>query len=716
LPSEQKVIRTLCNSHCGGSCVLKVHVEDGVIVRIETDDGEEPQFRACLRGRAYRQRVYAPDRLKYPMKRVGARGEGKFERISWDEALGTVANELTRVKESYGPAAILLVTSGGDLTYLHTSRTIDKLLCLAGGYTGTWGVASFEAGMFASRLTYGTTATGNTRDDLLNSRLIIMWGWEPASTVGGPNTCWYLAQAREAGIRIVAIDPRYTDSAAAFADQWIAIRPGTDAAMLIAMAYVIIKEHLQDQAFLDKYTIGFSQFKDYVMGLEDGVPKTPGWAEAITGVSAATIEALAKDYATVKPAALLAGIAPGRTAYGEQYHRAAIALAAMTGNIGIHGGDAAGRAWESFYPGYPYTLSRPPKNVSNPVEQDVPPSRVRIHLSKIADAILRGRAGGYYADYKLLYLVSTNYLNQFPNINKIVPAFKALEFIVAQEQFMTPTAKFADILLPVNTLLERNDFTAGLGAPPFYGYMNKVIEPLYESKSPLEIGIALADRLGVSDYDTRPEDERLREMAQGAGIPDYDTFRKAAVHKLELAEPYIAFKQQVEDPAHNPFPTPSGKIEIYSQELADMNDPQIPPIPKYIETWESSNDPSAEKYPLQLITTHFKRRALSQFDNIPWLQELEPQAIWINSTDAQARGIENGDTVVVFNDRGRVITTAKVTERIMPGVVCIPHGAWYSPDESGADRGGCANVLTKDEPSPGGAFPYNTCLVQVQKD
>jgi anaerobic dimethyl sulfoxide reductase subunit A len=337
-------------------------------------------------------------------------------------------------------------------------------------------------------------------------------------------------------------------------------------------------------------------------------------------------------------------------------------------------------------------------------------------LSKIADAILKGKAGGYYADYKLLYLVSTNYLNQFPNINKIVPAFRALEFIVVQEQFMTPSAKFADILLPVNTLLERNDFTAGLGTPPFYGYMNKVIEPLYESKSPLEIGIALAGRLGISDYDISTEDERLRGMVRAAGIPDYDAFRKGGVRKVEHAEPHIAFKKQIEDPANNPFPTSSGKIEIYSQQLADMKEPQMPPIPKYIETWESANDPLAEKYPLQLITTHCKRRALSQFDNVPWLRELEPQAIWINSTDAEARGIGNGDMVAVFNDRGRLIITAKVTERIMPGVVCIPHGAWYSPDESGVDRAGCPNVLTKDEHSPGGAFPFNTCLVQVQKD
>ncbi len=715
MADEETVIRTICNSHCGGSCVFQVYIKDGAVVRIETDDGPEPQFRACLRGRAYRQRVYAPDRLKFPMRRIGERGEGAFERISWDEALDTVASELIRVRDSYGPAAILYLSSGGDLTYLQNSRAIDRLLCLFGGYTSTWGLASFEGGMFASRVTYGALATGNTRDDFLNSRLIILWGWDPASTVGGPNTCWYLAQAREAGIRIVAVDPRYTDTAATFAEQWIPIRPSTDAAMLIAMAYVIISKGLQEQAFLDKYTIGFDRFKDYVLGSEDGVAKTPEWAEGITGVPAAAIAELARDYATAKPAALLAGIGPGRTAYGEQYHRAAITLAAMTGNIGIHGGDAAGRTWESFFPGYPYKVSRPPKSAANPVERDVPPERVRVHVCQLPDAILRGRSGGYYADYKLFYMTNCNYLNQNPNINKIARALKALEFIVVQEQFMTPTAKFADILLPVNTFLERNDFTAGLGTPPFYGFMNKIIEPLYESKAHLEIAQALAQRLGISDYGAETEEERLRGLVNAAGFPDYDAYRKAAVHRIDLAEPRVAFKKEIEAPDENPFPTPSGKIEIYSQQLADMDNPRLPPLPRYIEPWEGVNDPLAEKYPLQLITIHFKRRALSQFDNIPWLRELEPQAMWINSVDARQRGISDGDMTLVFNDRGKVLIPAKMTERIMPGVVCIPHGAWHDPDENGVDRAGSANVLTSDEHSPGGAFPFNTCLVQVQK-
>ena len=316
-PAE-KIIPTTCAMHCGGTCILKVHVKDGVITRVESDGGPEPQLRACLRGRAYRQRVYAPDRLKFPMKRVGKRGEDKFERITWDEALDTVARQLVRVRDAYGPASILYLWGLGDVSQIHNTRPLHKLLCHFGGYTKHWGVASFQGGIFASNITYGTWRTLHSRDDLLNSRLIILWAWNPSSTIAGTNTSWYLARARERGTKIVAIDPRYTDSAAIFADRWIPIIPGTDGAMLIAMAHVIIKENLQDQAFLDKYTVGFERFKDYVLGTEDGVAKTPAWAEKITGVPAAAIADLAREYATTKPAALMAGIAPGRTAYGEQ--------------------------------------------------------------------------------------------------------------------------------------------------------------------------------------------------------------------------------------------------------------------------------------------------------------------------------------------------------------------------------------------------------------
>lgn len=727
--SEERIIATACASHCGGYCLLKVHVRDGIITRIETDGGEEPQLRACLRCRAYRQRVYDPNRIKFPMKRAGKRGEGKFERISWDEALDKFASELIRVRDIYGPASIFLLRGGGDALWLQRPSLIAGLFAMLGGYTEQWGIDSFEGGLFADMATYGTISSGNDRDDILNARLIVMWGWNPAVTIQECNTRWYLAQARESGARIISVDPRYTESTAILADRWIPIIPGTDAAMLIAMAYVIVEKGLQDQAFLDKYTVGFDMFRDYLTGEEEGIAKTPEWAEAITGVPAATIRQLAIEYATIKPAALIAGIGPGRAAYGEQYHRAAQALAAMTGNIGVHGGWTGARSFvPARYGGYEFKMGPRPQGPANPVGLGAPPRKhslptmsgsdnsAKIHLVKLADAILEGKAGGYPADIKMLFVMFTNLANQYPNVNKIVRALTSdrLEFVAVAEQVMTPTARYADILLPVNTFMERNDIMTG-EAPPYYGYVRKLINPLYESKSPLDICRELAIKLGFPGYIDKTDEELVREIVEGSDIPDYDTFKEKGVYKMRLPEPNVAFKKQIEDPARNPFPTPSGKIEIYSQRLADMNNPDIPPIPKYIGSDESRNSPLTKKYPLQLITTHFKRRTHTQFESVPWLRELQTQAVLMNTIDAQARGIRDGDRVRVFNDRGEMIIPAQVTERIMPGVVDVPQGAWYSPDERGIDRGGCANVLTRDEPSPGGAFCHNTSLVQVER-
>jgi len=245
--------------------------------------------------------------------------------------------------------------------------------------------------------------------------------------------------------------------------------------------------------------------------------------------------------------------------------------------------------------------------------------------------------------------------------------------------------------------MERNDLTQGVGTA-YIGSMNRVIEPLGECKPPWRIAAELAERMGLDGYLDKSEEEVLEERA-----------------RQQLPGPFVAFKEQIEDPANHPFPTPSGKIEIYSQQWEELGIEGLPPLPRYFESWEGRSDPLAEKYPLQLITTHFKRRALSQFENIPWLREIQEQALLMNASDAEARGIRNGDMVRVFNDRGETVIRARVTERIMPGVVDLPHGAWYAPDEKGVDRAGCANVLTSEEYSPGGSFPYNTALVQVEK-
>jgi len=724
--SGTKIVPTGACYDCGGRCVLKVHVKDGVALRLETDDGEEPQLRACARGRAYRRQVYAPDRLLYPLKRTGERGKGEFKRISWDEALDMVAGELKRIKEAYGPKSVLLhVYSGQSTGTLHGAYlTICQILRNFGGYTATWGGASAEGSVFASRATFGTLSTGHTRDDLVTSRLILLWGLNPATSVFGTNTGFYLARAKEAGARIVVVDPRYTDSAAVFADEWIPIRPGTDTAMMSAMAHTMIAKRLHDQRFLDKYTAGFEQFREYVMGEEDGVAKTPAWAEAKTGIAAATISALAREFGTTKPAALIPGMAPGRTAYGEQYHRMAATLAAMTGNIGIHGGNAAGFERGPVGPMVPpVAFDKTDATYEERLKALNIPQRLRtnVHVTRMWDAILNGKTGGYPSDIKMAYVAWANPLNQVPNINKGIEALKKLEFVVVHDQFMTATARFADILLPVTTIWERNDFARPWLSGPYFLYLNQVIEPAGEVRSDIDIFRDLAARLDLPQpFAGVSEEDGIRMMVDGMGdvvgeIPDFETFKRNGVHKMKLPGPQLCFKAEIEDPGKHPFPTLSGRIEIYSKVLADLNNPEVPPVPKYIEPWEGPGDPLMDKYPLQLITVHVKTRAHSCFANNPWLKDIEPQSLWISTQDARLRGIADGDSVRIFNDRGETIVQASVTERIMPGVVALGEGAWYHPDHQGRDRAGSANVLTRDHYSPGGAFPSNSALVQVER-
>lgn len=736
--SKEQVVRSACAHHCGGSCVWKVHVKDGMITRLEPDDDtQQEQLRGCLRGHALRQQVYAPDRLKYPMKRTGPRGSGKFERISWDEALDTIASVLKRIKETYGNSAIIQPGGTGNVSMVHGyTFAIERLLNMFGGYTSTWGIPSWEAALYASTINYGTYHVQNGRDDLIHSRLIILWSVNPVATIHSTNTMWYMVKAKEAGAKIISIDPRYTPTTATLAEQWIPIFPSSDTAMAIAMAYVMITENLHDQAFLDRYTIGFDKYKDYVLGATDGVPKTPKWAEHHTGVSASTIAQVARDYATIKPGALIAGIAPGRTAFGEQYHRAVMTLAAMTGNVGIHGGEAGGRCFGDQVPRnmYPFNMGPKMSPGKNPVNQEAtsrhtalphytaygrPISRTfaQVHKNRLADAFLKGRAGGYHADYKAFVVCNSNPVNNFPSTRKWHEALNKLEFMLVFEQFMTATARYADIVLPTCTIFERNDLLVG-GARPHYAYLKKIIEPMYECKTQLEVCNLLAPRLGIDPkaFNDKTDEEWVKQIATGGGdVPDWEAFKEAGIYRLPLAEPYVSFKKQIEDPDHHPFPTPSGKIEIYSQLLKDMNDPLLPPIPTYFEPWEGRHSPLAKTYPLQLITARFMRRAHTQFDTLPWLRELIPNTAEINFQDAEARGINEGDMLRIFNSRGEIRILASVTERIMPGVVNVPHGAWFMPDEKGIDRGGCPNTLCSEEYSPCGSFTWDTGLVEVEK-
>ena len=701
--SNEKVVLTSCSYDCGARCILRVRVKDGRIVGIGTDERPMPSLKACVRGLAQKDVVYAADRLTKPLRRVGERGEGKFEPISWEEALETVSKELQRVKGTHGNSDIFLMDYSGSISPLQgMGKSARRFFSLFGGCTTWWGITSFEAALFSSLVTFGTAFTGTTRDNFLHSKLIILWGFDPIVTRFGPDTVYYLGQAKKSGARIICVDPRLNQTGKALGQQWIAVRPGTDTAMMIAMAYVMITENLYDHRFIKTYTHGFERFADYLLGKEDGVAKTPQWAQDITGVRAEVIQTLARDYATVKPAALIAGWAPGRSAFGEQYHRTASVLSAMSGNIGTTGGYTAGG------------VGRVPMGYLKevlPVPQDLNP---KIHISDLYNAMIQGKAGGYPSDIRLLYIVGCNLLNQFLNVNKGIEALKKPEFIVIHERFMTPTARFADLVLPVTTSMEGEDIGQPWSGSTYFTFLNKAIEPLPETKSDLEIFSELAQRLGIRGYNDKSDEEWLKSFVKATvDLPEYEMFKQKGFHQIEIEEPWVAFRAQVEN--HLPFPTPSGKIEIYSQKIAERNNPLLPPIPKYIEPWEGTRDPLAGKYPLQLVSPHAKTRVNSQFDNIPSLKALADDAVWLSREDAEARGVVDGDRARMYNDRGKMMVTAKVTDRIMPGVVSFDAGAWYRPDAEGVDFGGCLNVLTRDEKSPAGAFPCNTCLVQVEK-
>jgi anaerobic dimethyl sulfoxide reductase subunit A len=726
-----RIVRATSAFDCGGRCPLRLHVQDNVIVRVEGDDAEEPeQLRTCLRCRAYRQYIHHPERLMYPQKRVGPRGAGQFARISWDEALDTLAAQLTRVKQTYGNGAILLMTGGGYLASLHRGGgAAQRLLNQFGGCVTHYGNISSEGAVWASLTQYGSVMVGHSREDMLNSKLILLWGWDPARMISGTNSMYHLIRARENGARVIAIDPRYHDTAATVAHQWVPIRPGTDTAVMAAMAYVMIRENLHDQAFLDRYTVGFDRFKAYVLGEEDGVKKTPAWAAEISAVPAGTIVQLAREYATTRPAALMDCQGPARSAMGEQYNRCAATLCAMTGNVGRRGGSAGGGlmgipvAHMFRAPGIPagknpFELEGPKVKATLDIRQRV---IKRIHINTLFNAILQGKKGGYPSDIRMAWSMCNNYLNQTGNSNKAARALQTLEFFAVQELFMTAQARYADLLLPVTSTAERSDLMRPWPSGPYFMFSNRALEPLGECKSDLQIAGELAERLGIKDFNPYGEDEWLQRLFEGnsdlkANVPDYEEFRRTGIQRVTLKEPVVAFRKQIEDPENHPFETPSGKIEIFSQRAADIQHPLCPPIPKYMSTPEDRNDPLVATFPLQLITPHPRNRVHSELYKVEWLRETEPHRVWINPRDATPRGIKDGDWVHVFNDRGRIAIPAWVTERIIPGVVSVFEGAWYAPDEKGIDRGGCANTLTRDAYSGGGAAVLNTSLVQVEKE
>ena len=458
----------------------------------------------------------------------------------------------------------------------------------------------------------------------------------------------------------------------------------------------------------------------------DGIEKTPQWAEKITGIPASVIRELAIEYACTKPAALLPGFAPQRTLVGEQVCRGFVALACMTGNVGLSGGstgipylkeghDAPGMSLlDNPYPGkipvFQWTRAIDRPDTVNPEYTGLK------GVSKLDSGI------------KIIYsLASGIVMNQHSNSNdtkRILQTEGKLSYLILSDLFMTPSAKFADILLPGVSFFEIDNIPSPWADDDYLLYNHHITEPLFKGRFEYEWIREVARLLGLKrefDCGLSGADQWLRYVydqcrRSETELPEFDEFKEKSFYVYKSHKPLVNFSENINEGV--PFNTPSGKIEIFSKTLYDMNRPEdIPGSPGHIYCVEGPEDPLKEKYPLQLIAYHTKRRCHSQNEENSLLKELDPTALWINPADASARGISDGDMAEVFNDRGIIRIPAKVTRRIAAGTVAVSEGGWYRLAGDGADVGGCINTLTMtDKATPiANGNPQHTNLTDVRK-
>ncbi|MBP6123406.1 MULTISPECIES: DMSO/selenate family reductase complex A subunit [Providencia] len=754
----EQIQHSACLVNCGSRCPLKVIVKDDVIQRIEPESATnesvfgQHQIRPCLRGRSSRWRVYSPDRLKYPLKRVGKRGEGKFERITWDEANKYIADELQRIIAKYGNESVYYNYQSG--AYYHNQGTTawKRLLNLAGGYLRYYNTYSTAQISVATPYTYGEY-TASHFDQVRHSDLVVFFGMNLSETrMSGGGQVEELRRALEdSQAQVVIIDPRYTDSVVTEHAEWLPIRPTTDAALVSGIAWTLINENLIDEAMINQYCVGFNNstlpssaasnasYKDYILGTgEDNTAKTPEWAESITGIPATRIRQLARQIANAKACYIAQGWGPQRHANGEQSVRAINTLPLLTGHFGLAGTNTGNWPYATKY-GVP---SLP--DGENPVKTAIPCylwTDAIINPEIITDKT-HGLRGKEKLDVGIKCIVNqagNTLINQHGDINrtaKILEDEKQCEFILVIDNHMTASAKFADILLPETSYLEAQDLvdnSYASGSNHYMIAMKPVVTPMWEVRSTYDICADIADHFGFKEAYTegRSQSQWIEKhygevKAKRPYLPDWSIAQNMGIVDQQKAteQQSIALAEFRQNPAANPLKTPSGKAEIYSEALDTLSRTWILPegdkitaLPEFCIAKESHLDTALNgKYPLQLSGFHTKGHTHSTYSNVPQLQEAVPDEIWMNPIDASERGISNGTLVHVFNDRGVVEIPCKVTNRIIPGVVAMPEGGWTKKDENGVDVGGCINTLTSHNLSPlAKGNPQHTNLVEVRK-
>jgi biotin/methionine sulfoxide reductase len=744
----------LTSTHWG---TYRVETENGVVKALH---GFEEDTDVSPIGSGIVDVLDAPSRIKAPMVRKSwlesgpgsnnhLRGVEPFVEVTWDRAEKLLAEELSRVKNKFGNEAIFGGSYGWSSAgrFHHAQSQLHRFLKCIGGYTRSVGTYSFAAAEAIVPHVLGNfwtllLETTSWRSVIDEGQLVVAFGGMPwknaqinAGGIGRHVQQEHMIEARDAGIEFVNIGPIRADIDDSLNAQWLAIRPGTDIALLIAIAKTLTDEQLADASFIEQYTVGIDEFQNYINGVEDGIAKDADWASDICAVPADQIRELARRMATNRTMISISWSLT-RQHHGEHAFWAAITVAAMLGQIGLPGGGIA------F--GYSTTNGIGGHNTKVPgasLPQGENEISTFIPVARISDMLLNPgekfefNGGSYkYPDIHLLYWAGGNPFHHHQDLNKMLSAWQKPDTIIVNDWCWNSMAKHSDIVLPCTTPLERNDISIS-PRDPYVIDMQQAIEPVASSRNDYDIFTGIARQMGVQAQFTEGRNEQqwvesiyaatvVKAKDKGFDMPDYAEFKKTGWFKPEPpAEPVVMLKAFRDDPVANPLATPSGKIEIYSAVVAGFNYDDCPGHATWMEPVEWLGG-DISSYPLHLISNQPKTKLHSQLDHgshcrAAKINQREP--IMLHPEDAKARNLADRDMVRVFNQRGACLGAVVVDDQVMPGIVQMSTGAWYDPVEPGIPGSLCKhgnpNMLTPDiGTSQLAQGPIaHTCLVEVER-
>jgi biotin/methionine sulfoxide reductase len=727
-------------------------VQDGRIVDVRPF-ARDPEPSPIIYGAA--DAVHAANRVDRPYVRKGwlngdrsggtLRGDEPFVPLDWDNATRLVADELTRVRDAHGPASVFGGSYGWSSAgrFHHAQSQLQRMLSATGGFTGH--TTSYSHGAAQTLLPHvvgdfacAVGPVADWRAIAQHAKLMLCFGGialrngQVTNGGGGAHEMGYwLRAAAQAGVRLVNISPQCSDIEGDIACEWLPIRPGTDTALMLAMAHVLIVEDRVDHAFLARCTVGYDRLAAYIRGETDGVAKTPAWAATETGIPADTITELARDCAAA-PTMLTACWSLQRAEHGEQPYWMLVALAAMLGGIGKPGTGFGFGFGSSNGMGTP-RMALPSAGMTalrNPANSYIPVARITDMLDNPGGEYDFNGRQMRYPDARLIYWAGGNPFHHHQDLNRFRHSWARAETIVVHEPWWTSTARQADIVLPATTTLERDDI-ASSSRDRFVMAMKQAVPPQGQARNDFDICADIADALGVRDRFTEQRDANawLRHLYDrwrancaklGVAVPNFATFWAEGSVEIPVPEAlFVPYADFARDPDTHRLNTPTGRIELFSAAIDGFGYDDCPGHPTWFAPREYLGSPRAQTYPLHLLTTQPGTRLHSQWDHVGVSRDSKisgREPLTLHADDAAARGIAEGDVVRVFNDRGACLAGVRLTHDMLRGVAVLATGAWLD-SRDGMCVHGNPNVLTQDVPTSRLAqcSAAQSCLVEVER-